>query len=567
MAEKPRRNTGSGDNAMTSKPPFATQSGPIVTRWIPLIAAILLFGIQAWHWRAFTHDDAWISFRYAENFVTGHGLVFNPGEKVEGYTNFLWTLLMSIPIALDLDPVPVSKLLGVVFSLGTLFVFFRFCSLLLSSHVFPYPAAAVCLLAASAPFAFWSIGGMETSMFGFLTLLGLYLTYCYICAENAPAPAGPNPRQTNLPTPVDTRFIALSAGLILTLNMMTRPDGLVIWGITLLYCAFFLRLYRAKSFYFWLSPFLFVYVPYFLWRWNYYGWLLPNTYYVRMGTNLAQSQELAGAGFKYVTGFFLVHGNWPVVILFLAGLAAARFRGKWFLVALMAVWAVHLIHAGGDEKPFGRLILPLLPVYILLLTAGIASLCARIPRNRISICALFLFAVSAIFLLNGFRNDSDRVYVKHHIFQYCLRSRQTGEWIHANAKPGETMAARAIGALGYYGKIPCFDLLGIVDEHIAHLPLEPGQLTAHGKSDLIHILRKNPTYVVFMLIEPEKLGYRRLYIKPDKSASIMIFKHDPSLTPDEEYMANPRENQGLLLPHVPGDKNRTGTGQPVHSAD
>jgi len=36
-----------------------------------------------------TVDDAFISFRYAHNLVQGHGLVFNPGERVEGYTNFL----------------------------------------------------------------------------------------------------------------------------------------------------------------------------------------------------------------------------------------------------------------------------------------------------------------------------------------------------------------------------------------------------------------------------------------------------------------------------------------------
>ena len=37
-------------------------------------------------------DDAFISFRYARNLLEGHGLVFNPGERVEGYTNFLWVL-------------------------------------------------------------------------------------------------------------------------------------------------------------------------------------------------------------------------------------------------------------------------------------------------------------------------------------------------------------------------------------------------------------------------------------------------------------------------------------------
>src|SRR5207247_899918 len=43
-------------------------------------------------------DDAFISFRYAQHLVDGYGLVFNPGERVEGYTNFLWTMIMAAVI-------------------------------------------------------------------------------------------------------------------------------------------------------------------------------------------------------------------------------------------------------------------------------------------------------------------------------------------------------------------------------------------------------------------------------------------------------------------------------------
>src|SRR6188768_521911 len=45
-------------------------------------------------------DDAYISYLYAKNLVSGHGLVFNPGEHVEGYSNPLYVLLMTIPFLL-----------------------------------------------------------------------------------------------------------------------------------------------------------------------------------------------------------------------------------------------------------------------------------------------------------------------------------------------------------------------------------------------------------------------------------------------------------------------------------
>ena len=60
-------------------------------------------------------DDAFISFRYAENFANGKGLVYNEGEYVEGYTNFLWTLLLSIVSFVGGDLPFASQYLGVVF--------------------------------------------------------------------------------------------------------------------------------------------------------------------------------------------------------------------------------------------------------------------------------------------------------------------------------------------------------------------------------------------------------------------------------------------------------------------
>jgi len=57
-------------------------------------------------------DDAYISMRYADNFATGKGLVYNPGERVEGYTNFLWVMIQALIIVLGGDPVQGSLILG-----------------------------------------------------------------------------------------------------------------------------------------------------------------------------------------------------------------------------------------------------------------------------------------------------------------------------------------------------------------------------------------------------------------------------------------------------------------------
>ena len=65
-----------------------------------------------------TCDDAFISFRYARNLVRGNGLVFNVGEAVEGYTNFLWTLGVAVGMLLGVEPTTWTVVAGLASWLG-----------------------------------------------------------------------------------------------------------------------------------------------------------------------------------------------------------------------------------------------------------------------------------------------------------------------------------------------------------------------------------------------------------------------------------------------------------------
>src|SRR3954447_14615800 len=76
-----------------------------------LVLTITILIILAWVFR-FIQDDAFISFRYADNLARGNGLVWNAGEYVEGYTNFLWTMIIAGVLWLNLEPVIVSQVIG-----------------------------------------------------------------------------------------------------------------------------------------------------------------------------------------------------------------------------------------------------------------------------------------------------------------------------------------------------------------------------------------------------------------------------------------------------------------------
>ncbi|HWE30960.1 MAG TPA: hypothetical protein VHB97_23295, partial [Polyangia bacterium] len=85
---------------------------------IACAVAVALF--HCWWFRDFTVDDGGISFCYARSFAHGAGLVLVPGgERVEGYTNFLWVILLAAGILVGLEVVLWSHLLGALAVVAT----------------------------------------------------------------------------------------------------------------------------------------------------------------------------------------------------------------------------------------------------------------------------------------------------------------------------------------------------------------------------------------------------------------------------------------------------------------
>jgi len=118
----------------------------------------------------YTVEDAYISFRYSDNFLNGHGLSYNEGDRVEGYTNFLWVLILCIPRIFFPFPV-IAKVLGALLSIASLISVFC----LTSQHDrdrWAGPAAAL-MLACCPGFQMWSIAGLETPLFIFLLVFAV----------------------------------------------------------------------------------------------------------------------------------------------------------------------------------------------------------------------------------------------------------------------------------------------------------------------------------------------------------------------------------------------------------
>jgi arabinofuranosyltransferase len=175
-----------------------------------LLAAIAFYLVRCGVFWEHLNDDAYITFRYSRFLATGRGPYFNPGEQVEGYTNFLWMTLLAQVFRFGGEAaVPwVAKSLGVACGVGNLLLAWALTRRLLSGHALlsRYAGAigvgAAALVAVSPAFALHSTSGLETTLFGFLLLLGV---------------------STALRAEADDRW--RGAGLAFAAMVLTRPEG------------------------------------------------------------------------------------------------------------------------------------------------------------------------------------------------------------------------------------------------------------------------------------------------------------------------------------------------------
>ncbi|MHC4236384.1 MAG: hypothetical protein ACYSUQ_14800, partial [Planctomycetota bacterium] len=145
----------------------------VVEGAVGLTLALLLLHAAAY---TFLTDDAFISFRYARNLSEGLGLVFNPGfERVEGYSNFLWVVLLAGVNALGLAPESAAHALtgGATVALWCLVVWFVYRTPPAAGRRWLLLAAPL-FLAATRSVAVWSTSGLETRLFEVLVVGGAF---------------------------------------------------------------------------------------------------------------------------------------------------------------------------------------------------------------------------------------------------------------------------------------------------------------------------------------------------------------------------------------------------------
>ena len=145
-----------------------------------LAAAVLgAAGYYAWARHRVVFDDAYITYRYADNLVHGYGAVYNHGERVEGYTNFAWMLLSALGIWLGRDPFAFTRGIGIASHvlMSGLIAWFAARWLLASSWYHLALVVVLAVLVVPDGFAAMAGSGLETSFVACLLVLCALIVY------------------------------------------------------------------------------------------------------------------------------------------------------------------------------------------------------------------------------------------------------------------------------------------------------------------------------------------------------------------------------------------------------
>jgi arabinofuranosyltransferase len=453
-----------------------------------VIMGIALLMMCIWYLSVdFLNDDAYISFRYADNLLNGHGLVFNPGERVEGYTNFFWTVMIAGTMAIGLEPMYASQVLGLILGLATLLLVYRFGTHV--AHRTPVQAiVAPILLAFSVPFGVWTFSGLETPLFSFLALLGAF----HFILEYREA----------------SRF-PLSA-IWFALASLTRPEGVLITVVSSFFGLWYLWFSREhlarherQRFLLWLILFWVIYGPYFAWRYSYYGYLLPNTFYVRQPKSWTQRWSHWVRGYAYIRDFITTNGG--ILFLLPVLLAIPKKIDKWlyYVSALVLSWVVYLIYVGGDPKVYCRLVALMLPLVYLLIQEGAHEAVywssVLTSQRAVRSLSVILLMVAVIVTFDPFLVGDQAERFEHIASVINPQRVAIGNWLSQNASSDAKLAVRAAGIVPFYSGLYTIDMLGVLDTRIAHQDiLDADRNTAHGKTDIRYILSQQPDYIMIL---------------------------------------------------------------------
>jgi len=436
----------------------------------PLYSTIILFlCILLVPYLVITHnhigEDCFISFRYVENFVSGHGLVYNTGERVEGYSDYLWVMILSLFRWIGFSPILVSKFLGLVSTILLVWVG-SYYSLKKLQRKIDWIYLAAPLLLFFNPILHYHAGrGLETS---FYTLLFIWAAFSFKRRNYA-----------------NSSFAFAAMALL-------RPEGFIYFWLLVPMLFLDIAYSRTEKFPYslpWVrfrffAPYLTVVIGFIIWRLVYYGALFPNSVYAKTDPlNFLYNPSL------HMLLQFII--SWSYIPLFALLAVFTYHKEEWEIQRSLVI---PILLGGGvlfftiaigqvQAEPFQHY-MPLVPILIILVQEFLRAMKMRVEDNLPLIIGFFVMFQ----LLNFYTSDNldaPRSRLHSRTFQFLsswnfparlkwyvdeqpiLLHAEAGKWCRENLPADALIGADQIGQFGYYSGQRILDLLGLTDPEFA----------------------------------------------------------------------------------------------------
>lgn len=477
----------------------------------------------------FIQDDAYISFVYARNLAEGNGLVWYPGSKEYGFTNFLHTLLVGLMMAIGIGPETATFMLTWPSFVVALYLTFRLTCIL---HPDKSPRdrhlmAMVATLALGMNYSFtaFASGGLETMV---VTMLALWVFYQMVCI-------------CLLKRAVNPLAVSLPAALVL----LFRLDSVILLLPSALLMLDFWTRHQLPQFKtpqeFWLTllrlamlPLLTV-VALLSFTSLYYGSALPNTFYVKIPH---EGENFVRAGLMYL-GYYAKYQAY-VPLLLIVTLFYLRFAGMGsrrnfsFLLAPVILWLCYVVYVGGDFMEF-RMVVPVLPYFYIYTVTQFAGVNFSYHRKQFMLILLLATYGSNLYHDRVFSITPMNFSVRN--LNRLLEApdfnwKQAGQVLHDLLYTGQSdepvIASKAAGAIPYFSRLRVVDQYGLNDRWIARYgqTVDNIKITGHRRLATLSYLRQRGVNLV--LDHPQFLceGSSKLYRQLNRQS---LLKHLPML--------------------------------------
>ncbi len=410
----------------------------------------MLLAAAAWALRAYTPDDAFISFSFAQRRAAGDGWVASAGlPPVEGFSSPLWVGLLIVAAHVGADLVMCAKLLGVVSGVLLVLATAALAEAVRERSDWGAWAGPV-LLATWPPLALWTVSGMENALYGFLLVAGTLGVVREVWGGRRGARSA-------------WWWVAA---------IWTRPEA---FGLAAVAAVWRLSAWRVsrRSTLAWCAVVVGGVGALVVWRYATFGEWLPNTFYAK------RNNLLIGNGARYLgqtawQAGFGVLAALAVIPLLVRGRAQTVHHPVLLLASLVLAQAVFIVQVGGDWMHQFRFVTPLAPFAAVLAGVGAAHLATGVARitPRLAVAVVMvgaaLWAASWPAAWRGVRGHRSVDIAGAAWAPY--RSALHG--MAAALGPRARVVIPELGYPSFVTELRVLDPLGLASLHVAHLRYE-----------------------------------------------------------------------------------------------